>query len=40
MSALGFASLSPTERAWVADALALVCLIVIVGALYVAGGVS
>jgi hypothetical protein len=39
MNALGFASLSPSERAWLADTLALICLIGIAAALYVAGAV-
>jgi hypothetical protein len=39
VSALGLSSLTASERAWLADALALICLIGICAALYVAGSV-
>ena len=37
---LGLASLTPSERAWLADTLALIALIAICAALYVAGAVG
>lgn len=37
MSALGLASLTASERAWLADALALVALVLIAGVLYLVG---
>lgn len=36
---LGLASLTPTERAWLADALALIALIATLAVAYVVGGV-
>jgi hypothetical protein len=39
MNVFGIANLTPSERAWLADTLALVCLVGICVALYVAGAV-